>query len=370
MTDEVKQLPDEQEDKSLHVRSKSLIGRWSSERWSVLRELWRENVRMVDFYMSPSGGKLSMEDAHRITSGEYVLSGDRSEDGKLTLVPKTSTQEETVDKELSRNLSWDVDNLSWYGLDRVFRANPDLAEQVWNEVKEAAARDFTSGHFAAELFERTDWQKNVWKRAHFVAVFQMMVESYKPRDAIEHQMVEMAAVEYFLWRHWTAEHMQRAITEPRRESYDYNEWREKQKETWCRYSGQKRPIEGQWIAGAWELPYQREADAVQQAAELADRFRRAYHASIRALRDWRRYPVIVQNAGQVNIAADGGQQVNLQKQGRSKKRGKKASANPNKLKREKASKSKPKQLGQRSPKDSIITNQASELSVLERNNEA
>ena len=58
MTDEVKQLPDEKEDKSLHVRSKSLIGRWSSERWSVLRELWREHLRMVDFYMSPSGGKL------------------------------------------------------------------------------------------------------------------------------------------------------------------------------------------------------------------------------------------------------------------------------------------------------------------------
>lgn len=88
---------------------------------------------------------------------------------------------------------------------------------------------------------------------------------------------------------------------------------------WCRYSGQERPIEGQWIAGAWELPYQREADAVQQAAELADRFRRAYHASIRALRDWRRYPVIVQNAGQVNIAADGGQQVNVQAERKRKK---------------------------------------------------
>src|SRR5215208_6832658 len=110
-------------------------------------------------------------------------------------------------------------------------------------------RDFKSGHFAAELFERTDWQKNVWKRAHFVAVFQMMIESYKPRDAIEHQMVEMAAVEYFLWRHWTAEHLQRATSEPRQESYDYKEWREKQKEVWCRRSGQKRPIEGQWIAG-------------------------------------------------------------------------------------------------------------------------
>ena len=220
------------------------------------------------------------------------------------------------------SLSWNEDNLSWYGMDRLFRDSPDLAEQVWEEVKEAAAKDFLSGHYAAELFERTDWQKDIWKRAHFVAVFQMMVESYKPRDAIEHQMVEMAAVEYFLWRHWTQEHLQRATSEPRRESYDYQEWREKEKEAWCRHSGQKRPIQGQWIAGAWEMPYQREADAVEQAAELADRFRRAYHASVRALRDWRRYPVIVQNAGQVNIAADGGQQVNVQKSKRRTKTGK------------------------------------------------
>jgi hypothetical protein len=177
---------------------------------------------MVDFYMSPSGGNLSLEDAQRITSGEYVFS---SEEGGLKLVPRTATQEETVDRELSQSLSWNEDNLSWYGMDRIFRANPDLAEQVWNEVKEAAAKDFKSGHYAAELFERTDWQKNVWKRAHFVAVFQMMIESYKPRDAIEHQMVEMAAVEYFLWRHWTGEHLHRATTDPRYESHEFGEYK-------------------------------------------------------------------------------------------------------------------------------------------------
>jgi hypothetical protein len=150
------------------------------------------------------------------------------------------------------------------------------------------------------------------------------------------------------------------MSEPRRESYDYKEWREKQKETWCRYSGQKRPIEGQWIAGAWEMPYQSEADGVQQAAELADRFRRAYHAAIRALRDWRRYPVIVQKAGQVNIAADGGQQVNLQKKGRSKKQTKKAAGTTDRSRRKASIKAKPKQLGAKSPEESIRMEPASE----------
>lgn len=107
------------------------------------------------------------------------------------------------------------------------------------------------------------------------------------------------------------------------------------------------------------MPYQSEADGVQQAAELADRFRRAYHASIRALRDWRRYPVIVQKAGQVNIAADGGQQVNLQKKKQSKKR--KASTRSSKSKQSKrASKSKPKQLSPKLSEESIGIKPASE----------
>ena len=351
MSDNIIQLPDEQEDKPLHVHQKSLIGKWASERWSVLRELWRSHVSMVDFYMSPRGGSLSMEDAQRITSGEYVFSDDRSEDGKLTLVPKIGTKEEKVDTELSQSLSWDVDNLSWYGLDHLFRVSPDLAEQVWDEVKEQAAKDFKSGHFAAELFERTEWQKSVWKRAHFVAVFQAMVESYKPQDAIEHQMVEMAAVEYFLWRHWTAEHLHRATTDPRGESHEFQEY----KRIHC------RPHAKQWGEGHWDVPYQSEAEAVRQAAELADRFRRAYQAAVRGLRDWRRYPVIVQNAEQVNIATDGGQQVNLQKNRQSKKRGKGfGSTNKSKQSNKEATKRKQKQLGPKLSEESIRIKPASE----------
>src|SRR5262245_46477458 len=112
MTDEAKPLPEQQKNKPLPIHTKSIIGKWASERWSVLRELWRTQVRMVDFYMSPQGGSLSLEDAHRITSGEYVFS---SEGGESKLVPRTDSQEQIVDRELSQSLSWNEDHLSWYG---------------------------------------------------------------------------------------------------------------------------------------------------------------------------------------------------------------------------------------------------------------
>jgi hypothetical protein len=45
---------------------------------------------------------------------------------------------------------------------------------------------------------------------------------------------------------------------------------------------------------------------------MADRFNRIYMRTLRQLRDLRRYsPVTINNANQVNIAGNGGQQVNV-----------------------------------------------------------
>jgi len=268
----------------------SLAGRWAFEGWSVLRELWRTRVRMITYYMKPEGGNLDMEEAiKRATeqSGEAIT-------------------EEVVENILQRS----VDGISWFILDELFSKDPGLGQRLWEDIKEQALLDFKSGHYAAAMFESTDWQKNPWKRAHFVAIYEEMVADYKPRGAIEHSMVEMVAVHYFLWQHWVTEHLKRATTDPREESRDYAEWRAGRKRTYFRNGEHfKGEYSGQYFEGAWDLPYQREADAIDHAAQLAEKFRRAYHASIRNLRDWRRYPVTIHNQGQVNI---GGQQVNVQ----------------------------------------------------------
>jgi hypothetical protein len=62
----------------------------------------------------------------------------------------------------------------------------------------------------------------------------------------------------------------------------------------------------------WIPPRVSEAEAVEQAAAMMDRFNKIFLRSLRALRDLRRYsrPVIVQNAAQVNV---GGQHLNVTK---------------------------------------------------------
>lgn len=67
------------------------------------------------------------------------------------------------------------------------------------------------------------------------------------------------------------------------------------------------------LAGCW--PRQEAADAIEQAQRLADGYHRQYMRTLRQMRDLRRYapPVIVNNGGQVNVAANGGQQINVGK---------------------------------------------------------
>ncbi len=70
-----------------------------------------------------------------------------------------------------------------------------------------------------------------------------------------------------------------------------------------------------WGPGYWDIPYVREQEAVEHATQMADRYNRMFLRSLRQLRDLRRYrmPVTINNPQQVNIAADGGQQVNVSK---------------------------------------------------------
>src|SRR5262249_4988698 len=60
----------------------------------------------------------------------------------------------------------------------------------------------------------------------------------------------------------------------------------------------------------WAPIRQSDADALDQAAAMMDRYNRVFLRTLRALREMRRHagPVIVQNGGQVNLAQ---QQVNL-----------------------------------------------------------
>lgn len=257
------------------IDTNSLLARWELEKWSIMRELSRSHVNQITFYMKPEGGGLSMEEAVKKAAEK--------------------SDESSFREYLKQAVSWNVASITWDTLDVIFRHKPDFAQQVWENIKQEAEKDFKSGHFAAKLFERTEWQRDAWKRAHFVAVRDSFIEQFRPQGGIDYSMIDILAVLFFLWMYWTEEHIERATTEG---IEPLSETERKHAEQW----------KGEWIT-----PRVSVQEAIEQAAQMADRYRRAYQSQLRQMRDWRRYsvPVTINNSGQVNIAADGGQQVNV-----------------------------------------------------------
>ena len=268
--------PETEMDKVANMQPDSLAARWLLEHKSVLREMHRAVVRHVVFYTKPEGGGLSMEEA--IAKATRIMEGPEAENFYRSLT--------------SRSMS----GITWLEIDRFFRYNPASAQQLWEDMKEQADLDFKSGHFAAQIFERTEWQQSPWKRAHFIAVRDSFIEQFKPQGGIDYSMIDMLAVTFTLWMHWTEVHMYRCTTEARvGPSKKEREYMEK-------------------YEGVWTPPRVGEQEAIDHAAQMADRWRRAYQATLRQLRDWRRYnvPVTINNPRQVNIASDGGQQINVE----------------------------------------------------------
>jgi hypothetical protein len=266
-------VPPEQEsdmDRVESMQPDSLAARWLLENRSVLRELHRAVVRHMIFYTKPEGGGLSMEEA--MQKATRIMEGPETEKFYKNLTSRS------------------IKGISWLEIDKLFRYDPASAQQLWEDIKEQAEMDFKSGHFAAQIFEGADWQQDPWKRAHFIAIRGSFIDQFKPQGGIDYSMIDMLAVTFALWMHWTEVHINRSTTEariaPSKTEREYIE----------RY-------QGEWIA-----PRVREQEAIDHAAQMADRWRRAYQATLRQMRDWRRYnvPVTINNPQQVNIATEGG----------------------------------------------------------------
>jgi len=84
----------------------------------------------------------------------------------------------------------------------------------------------------------------------------------------------------------------------------------------------KKSERARYDEGDWQPPRQTAAEYLEHTTQMADRFNRMFLRVLRQMRDLRRYsvPVTINNPKQVNIAGEGGKQVNVQASGRRKKK--------------------------------------------------
>ena len=113
----------------------------------------------------------------------------------------------------------------------------------------------------------------------------------------------MMAQAYFQWQYWVEQTVIRSETKPRTEHPDYSGFMVQKLEEYKRNG---------WDTGYWFKPTVSEQEALEHAVQMADRWNRIFMRTLRQLRDLRRYSVVtINNPTQVNIANEGGKQVNI-----------------------------------------------------------
>jgi hypothetical protein len=190
-----------------------------------------------------------------------------------------------------------VEELTWSLLDRLAEASAAACAEKWTQMKAQARREFAAGGPAASVVGAD----SPWKRAQFLAIRASFVEEWRPRGGVEVALIDQAAVAYRAWMQW----QERAT----RLAGDVD--REEMRQRRVLEGAYEREQPGEFGLYRFEELRRRESEA----ADMADRYQRAFVRAVRALRDLRRYAGAVHihsNQGQVNI---GEQRVNVEEGG-------------------------------------------------------
>jgi hypothetical protein len=147
-----------------------------------------------------------------------------------------------------------------------------------------------------------------FERGQFSYIRVRFQEEWEPRGGIEASMVDRLAQCYFAWQYWFARSFQVANNQD-----TVIEQRAKN----------KKSERTRYDEGDWQPPRITAMEYLDHCTQMADRFNRMFLRVLRQMRDLRRYsvPVTINNPKRLNIAAEGGQQVNVRKSGpKSRKR--------------------------------------------------
>jgi hypothetical protein len=249
-----------------------------------LRALVDEFARqMVEEYHDRRQGALDL--FKRYPDDDWMK--ERYAPGNLEKFASGADDKEAIDR-LRKKPFKEIDN---HDIQAALEQDPKAAALAVKAIHDGAADYVSAGLYASNAIGFN----KPFERAQFMFIRNGFMDDWQPRGAIEAGLVDMLAQSYVAWQFWL------------KQSFDVanhlDDVREQVKKS-------KDPYE----AGTWNPPRLTASEYLERATQMADRFQRVFLRTLRQMRDLRRYmsPVIVQNAGQVNIASDGGQQVNVQ----------------------------------------------------------
>lgn len=225
------------------------------ENCSVARELAKHFASVTAF-------EIQQEAARRERQGELPLS-TTEEDKRFRerwlehcskRHPNPDEFVEFIKRKTNRFINWGDVGTMW-------RESPAEGIELWRALRLEARDEFFSGHYGARAFEVLSYQHEAWRRAQYLAIRDGLIEEWRPRGASEMILIDTMTQAYTMQLEWTEKAMLRFHGEPRMESWEFQQWKD------------KRRVEAkinQWGPGSWDIPYQKEAEAVEQAFRMVD----------------------------------------------------------------------------------------------------
>ncbi len=177
-------------------------------------------------------------------------------------------------------------DLSWHDVMAVWRRDEESGRALWETIKQTARDELNVGKAGSMAVE--GYHERPMRRAEYLAVWVALADGLRPASGAERLLIDGMAQALIMHRHWLHRMVQLdSIDESRLQRAE---------------RGRDR----------YELPRLSEAEAVDRAALMADRFQRQFLRLMKCYRDGRRLIAsMTVLGGQVNLATDGGQQINV-----------------------------------------------------------
>jgi hypothetical protein len=199
------------------------------------------------------------------------------------------------------------ERITWHDVSAAVEEDAEMTTLCMQSLFDSAEDYVKAGIYASDAIGF----KSPFERAQFSYIRNAFIAEWQPRGGIEASLVDTLAQCYVAWQYWLSRSFSIANNEDM-------------------VIEQKKRNKTPYDEGGWQPPRVTASEYLERATQMADRFNRMFLRILRQMRDLRRYaaPVTINNPKQVNIAADGGQQNNVQKAVSRKKRSKIAASKP------------------------------------------
>jgi hypothetical protein len=208
----------------------------------------------------------------------YVAPGERDDLASLREYTRAAIDSfERIGRDPIRLDHMTPDEYSWYDITSEIRRDAAEGWAVWHRVRQTARDNLASGLMASTAIE--GYHARPYERATFLAVREALADGLQPRNGMERLLIDGMAQAWTLHLRWLDKHTNM-------DSIDA-----------IRHERDMRHRDG------WQPPRLTEAEAVDQAVQMADRFQRQFLRLMKCYRDGRKLIAsMTVLGGQVNVA--------------------------------------------------------------------